>query len=114
MGKVKGRWRWCPERKELVAVAVDSRPRPSGTLIVPDLPDDVSPVTGLVVSGRKQRREDLKRTGSRPWEGLAAERQESARIAAEADRAYDRRLTESVRETFHQLPPSKRRILEGR
>ena len=28
-----------------------------------DLPDYVSPVTGKVVSGRRQRREDLKRHG---------------------------------------------------
>jgi len=31
--------------------------------VVPDIPDYTSPVDGRLVSGRKQRREDLKRNG---------------------------------------------------
>lgn len=78
----------------------------------PDLPGYVSPVTGEWVDGRKARREDLKRTGSRPWEGMEAEKAEARRQRAYEERKFDRRLEEVARRTYHQLPPSKRRLLE--
>lgn len=112
MGRVKERFVWCPERRELVAVAVDSRQAPRGTLLMTDLPDYVSPVTGKVVSGRKQRREDLKRTGSRPYEGREQEDKVAAKYRAEQQQKFEARIENTAREVFHQLPPSKRRYLE--
>ncbi len=98
----------------MVEVAIDRPQSRGGILVVPDLPDYVSPVSGEVVSGRRQRREDLKRTGSRPWEGMESEKKEAARRTEAADKAYDQRLTTAVTKEFHQLSPEKRRILEGR
>lgn len=80
----------------------------------PDLPGYVSPVTGEWVDGRRARREDLKRTGSRPWEGMEAEKAEAARRRKESEAKFDRKLDEGIRRAYHQLPPEKRRILEGR
>jgi hypothetical protein len=37
------------------------------TRIIPDIPDYVSPVTGKLVSGRRQRRYDLESNNCREW-----------------------------------------------
>jgi hypothetical protein len=84
--------------------------RPS--YVQPDLPGYQSPVTGKWVEGKKARRDDLARTGSRPWEGMAAEKAEAARHKKYNEQKSDKRLDEAVRHAYHQLPPSKRRILE--
>lgn len=83
-------------------------------MVVPDLPGYVSPVTGLWVEGRKARRDDMARTGSRPWEGFAQEHKESERQRAYTEQRQDQRLEVATRAAYHQMPPDKRRILEGR
>lgn len=112
--RVKERWRWDPDQKKLVQVPVNSEQASRLHYVIPDTPDYVSPVTGLVVSGRKQRREDLKRTGSRPYEGREQEEKEAAKYRAEQAAKSEKRLEEGIRRVYHQLSPEKRRILEGR
>ena len=106
------RKRWVYLNGEAIEVTSDYDQEPAGVLIVPDLPGYQSPVTGLWVEGRRQRREDLKRTGSRPWEGLDQEKKEAARHEQYKDQKLDASLTKSVSEAFHQMSPQKRRILE--
>jgi hypothetical protein len=77
-----------------------------------DLPGYQSPTTGRWIEGRAARRDDLKRSGARPWEGFAAERQEAQKRLAEAESRADRKLDAAVRSAYHQLPPAKRRALE--
>lgn len=97
---------------ELVEVSPDYEPpRKEGPLVFGDLPSYRSPVNGQWIDGRKARREDLRRTGSRPWEGLAQERKEAARHQQYAEQRLDASLTKSASEAFYQLPPSKREIL---
>lgn len=103
--------RFVQRNGELVEVSHDYVPDPRSPMIFGDLPGYKSPVTGLWVDGRVARREDLKRTGSRPWEGLQQEKQEAARHEAYADQKLDASLTKSASEAFYQLPPSKREIL---
>jgi hypothetical protein len=76
-----------------------------------DLPDYVSPVTGKLVSGRKQRIDDLKRTDSRPWEGMEQERKEAARRKRYDDERADRQLTEAAHKAYAELPPTARKVL---
>lgn len=78
-----------------------------------DIPPYVSPTTGLVIGSRSARRDDLRRSRARPWEGLEAETKEAARKRAYNEEKFDRKLEQGVREVFHQLPPRKRRALEG-
>lgn len=106
------RRRYIQINGELVEVSKDYTPEPRSPMIFGDLPDYVSPVTGLVVSGRRARREDLKRTGSRPYEGLAEEKKEAARQTQYAERRLDASLTRAASEAFYQLPPSKRDTLK--
>jgi hypothetical protein len=105
---------WSPERGELVEVPTTFTQEQFAPMVIPDLPGYQSPVTGLWVDGRKQRREDLKRTNSRPFEGLEQERKEADRQKAYAEKRSNQSLEESVRRAYHSLPPEKRRILEGR
>lgn len=93
-------------------VSNDYSPEPRAPMIFKDLPGYVSEATGVYVEGRRARREDLKRSGCRPWEGLAQEKQEAARQSAYAEQRLDASLTKSASEAFYQLPPSKRNILK--
>lgn len=103
--------RFVQRNGELIEVTADYVGEPMTPLIFGDLPGYVSPVTGLWVEGRVQRREDLKRTGSRPWEGLEQEKKESARDKKYHEQRIDASLTKAASEAFYQLPPSKREIL---
>lgn len=108
------RRRWIQTSDGLVEVTNDYIQDSVAPLIFGDLPSYQSPVTGQWVDGRKQRREDLKRTGSRPWEGLEQEKKEFERHEAYAEQRLDASLTRTASEVFHQLPPSKRDILTRR
>ena len=90
----------------------DYVPEPAGPLIVPDLPGYESPATGQWVEGRAQRREDLKRSGCRPWEGKEQELKERNRQAAYIREGNARALDEAANRAFHQMDPRKRRLLE--
>lgn len=77
-----------------------------------DLPGYQSPTTGKWIEGRAARREDLKRSGARPYEGFAVEKREADKRKAEREAKDDAVLEKKVREAYHQLPPDKRRALE--
>ena len=109
---MRKRWIYPGNGADPIEVSADYVPDITGPLVVVDLPGYVSPVTGKWVEGRVQRREDLKRTGSRPWEGLQQEKKEAARHNAYADQKVDASMTKAASEAFYQMPPSKRRILE--
>ena len=76
-----------------------------------DLPDYTSPVDDRVVHGRKGRREDLKRSGCRPYEGRASEAKEAERQKGYIEKAQDHRIEEAARHAYAQLSPDKKRIL---
>lgn len=106
------RRRFVQRNGELIEVGLDYLPEPAGPFIQGDLPAYQSPVDGRPVEGRVQRREDLKRTGSRPWEGKQAEIKEAQRQIQYQERHLESRLHETAMRSFYELPPSKRRILE--
>lgn len=103
--------RWIQLDGKLVEVTDSSGP--SAPTVVPDLPGYISPVTGLWVEGRKQRREDLARSGCRPWEGMGQEKKEAARIRAEADKQIDRLAEKAAWQSWYAMSPEKRRKLKG-
>ncbi len=79
--------------------------------VIPDTGDHISPATGLVVSGRRQRRNDLRASGCRPYEGKEQELKEAARHQAYDEQKLDRGLHEKAERAFAQLSPEKRRAL---
>lgn len=80
--------------------------------VMADLPGYQSPTTGQWIEGRAARREDLKRSNARPWEGFAAEKAEAQKRLAEREAKSDAKLEKVIRESYHQLSPAKRRALE--
>lgn len=84
-------------------------------VIMPDLPGYQSPVTGKWIEGRRARREDMARTGSRPWEGMEQEQKEASRRKQYEEQKQDARLHEAASRAWYQLDPRKRRrLIEGR
>jgi len=81
--------------------------------VQPDTPDYVSPVTGLLVSGRKQRNADLKNTNSREWAGMEQEQKEAARQRQYAEQKMEREIFRSAEKAIMQLPENLRRQLAG-
>ena len=69
-------------------------------MILPDLPAYQSPIDGRVIDGRRARRNDLARSGCRPYEGREQEALEAERVKAYSEAAIDRLLDESVRSAY--------------
>lgn len=79
----------------------EAPPRPRerpGPDIMPDLPEYTSPIDGRLISGRRQRREDLARNDCRPYE--KGEREEFARQKESEQRALGERVERYIRERF--------------
>ena len=76
-----------------------------------DLPVYMSPVTGNPVEGKKQRRDDLKRTHSRPYEGREQEEKEAHRQRGYDERVQDTQINKAAWSAWHQMSPDKRRKL---
>lgn len=94
--------RCCDEKTQLCIVP---------PAVQPDLPGYESPVTGKWIEGRSQRREDLRRSGCRPYEDPADERKEAARQRQYQEQQADKQRYEAVAKVFYSLPESKRRAL---
>jgi hypothetical protein len=71
-----------------------------------DIPAYQSPVDGRYVGSRRQRREDLARTGCVEWDpGM---RQDSERRAAEQEARFEQGLDRTLDQAIHELPAVKR------
>ena len=101
------RWRYVNG----VAVEVTADSPPLTPYVMRDLPAYRSPIDGRTVAGRAQRREDLKRSHSRPWEGKEQELKEAARQRAYDEALEDRRLEQAVQDSIREMSPEKRRLL---
>lgn len=78
-----------------------------------DIPAYVSPTTGRVIGSRSARRDDLRRSSARPWEGIEQEQKEASRQRAYQDAKFDKSLTETAHKVWHEMPPAKRAVLDG-
>jgi hypothetical protein len=108
------RQRWIyPADGEPFEVTADYVHVPEGHFVMGDLPAYESPVDGRVIEGRAQRREDLRRTGCRPWEGREQETKEAQRRKAYQEQHLEKRAEEHAWRSYYQLSPEKRRILRG-
>lgn len=76
-----------------------------------DIPDYISPVTGKLISGKRQREEDLKRSGCRPWEGMEVERREAQKRKAATEAEWDKQNAEAVGKAWQQISQESRDIL---
>lgn len=109
---MRRRFVYDPVRKELVETA--ARKSQALHFIQPDLPGYQSPVNGQWIEGRKARREDLLRTGSRPWEGLVAERKEAERANAGKERQLDQLAERMAHRAWDMAPERVRKVFRSR
>lgn len=77
-----------------------------------DIPAYISPASGRVIRGRAARREDLKRTNCRPWEGREAEEKEAARYRKEAEERLDKKITEELSASYESMSQESKMALE--
>jgi hypothetical protein len=82
--------------------------------IMPDLPGYESPIDGRWIEGRKARREDLKRSNSRPWEGLEQEKREKARYWAEQERKTDQLAEKLAHRAWAEAPERIRKLFRSK
>ena len=71
-----------------------------------------SPVTGKWIDTPRQRRDDLARSGSRPWEGREAETKAAQQREKDFDKMLDKSAEKSAVEAWQSLPSEKRKELE--
>lgn len=90
------------------ACGSDTRQRITPVRGFGDFGEYVSPVTGKLIRGRRQRQYDLESTGSRPYEGTEVELKEAARIRVDRQQKLDAQLDEAIERTITELDASNR------
>ena len=98
-----------PEAEEAWKAKQNMTKREAPNLILDIQPWDAyeSPASGKFITSKAQRREDMKATGSRQYEGREQETKEAARQSAYAAQKEDAKLDRSVRTAWAQLSPEK-------
>lgn len=107
--EVNGKYYDDTEAAWQAKLAMHAYPQRSAAVYV--MPSYQSPVTGKWVDTPAQRRDDLARTGSRPWEGLEQEKKEAARREQELDRDMDKLAEKIAVDAWKQLPEQHRQAL---
>lgn len=105
---MKRRYVWDKATKQLVEVSA-GKPR-ALHFIQDDLPGYDSPIDGKWIEGRKQRREDLKRSNCRPWEGKEAELKEAARKRAAYEVKLDHLAEKMAHRAWAEAPERIRKV----
>ena len=73
----------------------------------------VSHASGKYIDTMRARRDDMARTGSRPYEGFESESKEAAKRLKEEEKKSDAKLHDNVSRAYHSLSPSKKKALAG-
>jgi hypothetical protein len=71
-----------------------------------------SPASGKVITSKRERQDDFKRTKTRQYEGLEQEKKEADRQSAYQEAESDKALTKSVEMAYGALPESKKKQLQ--
>lgn len=111
---MRRRYRWNAKANAMMEVPWDSRQQALSPVIWDDLPAYESPIDGRIVDGRKQRRNDLARTHSRPYEGREQEEKEAAKVRAERDRQTDQLAERMAHVAWADAPERVRKMFRGR
>ena len=93
---------------------IPEEPTETGPMVMYDLPGYESPVSGKWVEGRAARREDLKRTGCRPYEGRESEAKEVAKVRAAVAVKTDQLAEKMARKAWNDAPERTRRLFRGK
>ena len=69
-----------------------------------------SPATGKWITSKAERKEDMKASKTRQWEGMETEKQEAARHKMYDEAEQDKKLDVAVRTAWAQLSPEKKAL----
>lgn len=111
---MRHRYVWDTELKQLVEVSNNYRQETDAPAVFADLPGYESPVTGKWVEGRRARREDLKRSGCRPYEGRDQELKESRKVEIEREKKLDQLAERIAHRAWAEAPESIRKHFRSR
>lgn len=78
-----------------------------------DIEEYVSPVTGKLIRGRRQRQYDLESNNCRPYEGTDVEVREAAKRRKELAAKEEKQLDETIQRTITDLDASNRLTRTG-
>lgn len=98
----------------LTEVPWSSRNSPVAPFVWNDLPAYESPIDGAVVDGRRQRRNDLARSGCRPYEGREQEVKQANRIKAEHERQLDQLAEKMAHKAWDLAPERVRKVFRSK
>lgn len=107
------RWVWDSKLGELVEVSTERR-APVAPTIWNDLPAYESPIDGRLIEGRRQRRNDLARSSSRPYEGREQEVKEAAKVRQSHERQLDQLAEKIAHRAWAEAPERVRKVFRGR
>lgn len=110
---MRHRYIWDPKRRALVEAPLQRRP-PVAPVVWDDLPPYDSPIDGRMVDGRRQRREDLKRSHCRPYEGREQEAKEAAKVQQGNEQALDRLAEKIAHRAWAEAPERVRKVFRGK
>jgi hypothetical protein len=86
-------------------------PKRTASLYV--MPAYQSPITGKWIDTPRQRRDDMARSGSRPWEGMDSERKVAENRVKFEEKKADAAIESAVVEAYKSLGPEKQAVLES-
>lgn len=111
---MRRRYRWDPQTRELIEVPWDFRQEALAPVVWDDLPAYDSPIDGRIVEGRRQRRNDLARSGCRPYEGREQEMKEARKVQAEREKKLDNLADIIAHRAWAEAPERLRKVFRGR
>lgn len=109
---MRRRYVWDPVRQELVEAA--ARKSQALHFIQPDLPGYESPIDGRWIEGRRDRRNDLARSGCRPYEGREQEQKEANKVTAARERQMDQLAEKMAHRAWDMAPERVRRVFRSK
>lgn len=114
----KARWlainaKYYASEEEAWAAKVAMHANPQRAPSVYVMPSYQSPVTGKWIDTPSQRRDDLARTGSRPFEGLESEKRVAQQRVKDEEKAQDKAIESAVVQAWQSMPIEKRKVLES-
>lgn len=100
----------CRDTPECCGASTDKRILSAPMMRADIAPWDAyeSPATGKLITSYAERREDMKASGCRDWEGQEVERREASKRKAEDEVRSDAALDATVRTAWASLSPSKK------
>lgn len=111
---MKRRYRYDPATKRLIEVGLPVPRESVAPAVWDDLPAYESPIDGRIVDGRRQRRNDLQRSNSRPYEGREQEMKEAAKVRDAQDRKTDELATRMAHSLWNDAPESARKLFRSK